>query len=140
MARLWKRSEQRPAPARKLLLGNVTRPEELRGAFDRDSGLCHALPAPSLQRPDLLDATPEPTPALDCAEAVALSEQGSTINQVMAAIAASYLEKLLDDTCTWMAAYVDIDDGTLRCVPADPKIVAEIAGLHVNAVASRSAA
>jgi hypothetical protein len=27
------------------------------------------------------------------------------------------------------------DDGALRCVPADPKLVAEIAGLHVNAVA-----
>lgn len=123
-----------------VLLGNAARPDELRGAFDRDNGLCHALPAPSLQRPDLLEAPPEPAPPLDCAEAVAVSEQGPTINQLVAAIAASYLEKLLVDICTWMATYVDVDDGTLRCVPADPKIVAEVSGLHVNAVASRSAA
>ncbi|HVC34643.1 MAG TPA: ThiF family adenylyltransferase [Chloroflexota bacterium] len=118
-----------------ILLGNVTRPEGLRGAFDRESGLCRALPAPGFQRPDLLDAPPPPLPALDCAEAVAQAEQGGTINQVVAAIAVSYLEKLLAGTCAWMATYVDLDDGTLRCVHADPHVVATLAGLHVNAVA-----
>ena len=54
-----------------ILLGNVTRPEGLRGAFMPQSGLCRALPAPSLQRPDLLEAPPAPQPRLDCAEAVA---------------------------------------------------------------------
>jgi len=39
---------------------------------------------------------------------------------VVAAIAASYLEKLLAGTCSWMATYLDFDDGTLRCVPAAP--------------------
>ena len=34
-----------------------------------------------------------------------------------------------------MAAYLDLDDGTLRCVPPDPGAVARIAGLHPNAVA-----
>jgi hypothetical protein len=53
----------------------------------------------------------------------------------MAAVAASYVEKLLAGTCGWMASYVDMDDGTLRCVSADPKTVAAIAGLHPNAVA-----
>jgi PRTRC genetic system ThiF family protein len=118
-----------------ILLGNVTRPEGLRGAFDRESGLCRALPAPSLQRPDLLDAPSPPVPALDCAEAVAREEQGGTINQIVAAIAASYLEKLLAGTCAWMATYVDMGDGTLRCIQADPHVVATSAGLHVNAVA-----
>ena len=78
-----------------VLLGNATRPEALRGAFLPEIGLCRALPAPSLQRPDLLDAPPEPQPAPDCAEAVASGDQGPTINQVVAAIAASYVEKLL---------------------------------------------
>ena len=123
-----------------VLLGNATRPDELRGAFDRDTSLCHALPAPSLQRPDLLEALPEPTLTLDCADAVVQDEQGATINQIMAAVAASYLEKLLTDTAHWMATYLDMDEGTLRCVPADPKIVADITGLHLTAVAARSAA
>lgn len=118
-----------------VLLGNVTRAEELRGAFVPHLEVCRALPAPSLQRPDLLDALPVPQPRLDCAEAVAQGDQGSTINQLVAAIAASFVEKLLSGSCPWMAAYFDMDDGTLRCVPADPKVVADIAGLHVNAVA-----
>jgi hypothetical protein len=107
----------------------------LRGAFLRELGVCRALPAPSLQRPDLLDAPPEPQPVPDCAQAVAHGDQGPTINQVVAAIAAGYVEKLLAGTCAWMASYFDLDDGALRCIPADPKIVAGIAGLHVNAVA-----
>ena len=118
-----------------LLLGDTTRPDALRCAFMPASGRCRALPAPSLQRPDLLSAAPEPRPQPDCAEAVADGLQGPTINQVVASIAASYVEKLLGGTCDWMASYFDLDDGTLRCLPADPKLVAEIAGLHLNAVA-----
>lgn len=121
--------------AGQVLLGNATRPEGLRRAFDRSQGRCRALPAPGLQRPDLLDAPPAPEPPQDCAEAAAAGDQGPTINQLMAALAASYVEKLLAGTCAWMASYLDMDDGTLRCVPADPKAVAAIAGLHQNIVA-----
>jgi PRTRC genetic system ThiF family protein len=121
--------------AGQVLLGNATRADELRGAFLPALGRCRALPAPSLQRPDLLDAPPAPRPAPDCAEAVAEGEQGGTINQAVAAVAAGYVEKLLAGTCGWMASYFDLDDGTLRCVPSDPKTVAALAGLHPNAVA-----
>ena len=106
-----------------------------RARSTRAAGVCRALPAPSLQRPDLLDAPPPPAPAPDCAEAVADGDQGATINQVVAALAAAFVEKLLAGTCAWMGAYFDLDDGTLRCVPADPKTVAAVAGLHLNAVA-----
>jgi PRTRC genetic system ThiF family protein len=121
-----------------VLLGNATRPEALRGAFDAAAELCRALPAPSLQRPDLLAAPPAARPLPDCAEAVAGGDQGPTVNQVVAALAASYVEKLLAGACGWMASYFDLDDGTLRCVPAEPKTVAAIAGLHVNAVTHRA--
>jgi PRTRC genetic system ThiF family protein len=122
-----------------VLLGNTTRPDALRRAFVPADGRCRALPAPSLQRPDLLDAPPEPRPQPDCAEAIADDLQGPTINQVVAAIAASYVEKLLAGTCSWMGTYFDLDDGTLRCLPADPKLVAGITGLHPNAVAPPTA-
>ncbi|HEV8639064.1 MAG TPA: hypothetical protein VG370_33070 [Chloroflexota bacterium] len=121
--------------AGQVLFGNATRSAELREAFDRRSGVCRALPAPSLQRPDLLEAPPRPEPRRDCARAVAEGEQGTTINQVVAAVAASYVEKLLDGTLRWMGSYFDLDDGTLRCVPADPRTVADVVGLHPNAVA-----
>lgn len=121
-----------------LLFGNVTRPEGLRGAFNPHLGRCRALPAPGMQRPDLLTAlSVERDQAMepDCAEAIMHDEQSRTVNQVMAALAASHLEQLLAGTARGMATYVDLDDGTLRVVPAEPKIVAALAGLHVNAVA-----
>lgn len=120
-----------------VLLGNAARPEALRGAFLAAEGRCRALPAPSLQRPDLLVSPPQPAarPALDCAAAVAQDEQGGTINQLVAAVAAGFVEQLLDGTCTRLAAYFDLDDGTLRSVPADPAAVAGIAGLRRDTVA-----
>lgn len=62
-----------------ILFGKTTRPEGLRGAFDQQAGRCRALPAPSLQRPDLLEAPPAPQPRRDCAGAVAQGDQGPTI-------------------------------------------------------------
>lgn len=120
-----------------VLLGNTIKADGLRGAFLPQLGLCRSLPAPSLQRPDLLDAPPPTPPEFDCAEAISVGDQGPTINQEVAALAASYVEKLLAGTCPWMVSYCDLDDGTLRCVPADPKVVATIAGLHYCAVVRR---
>jgi PRTRC genetic system ThiF family protein len=87
-----------------VLLGNASRPEALRGAFDRERALCFAVPAPSLQRPDLFDSPPGPQPTVDCAEAVAEDEQGRTVNQMVAALAATFIDKLLEGTCAWMAS------------------------------------
>jgi PRTRC genetic system ThiF family protein len=127
-----------------VLLGNATRAEHLRGAFDREGSVCRALPAPSLQRPDLLDAPPlrahPPAPDPDCAEAVADGTQGPTINQVLAAVAASLIERLLAGTCATMGAYVDMDDGVLRYVAAEPKTVAALTGLRPAAVAPPASA
>ncbi|MCL5107429.1 MAG: ThiF family adenylyltransferase [Chloroflexi bacterium] len=117
-----------------VLLGNMTQPEQLRGAFLPQLGICRALPAPSLQRSDLLEAPPRLEPRPDCAEAVAAADQGPTINQTVAAVAVTYAEKLMASTCSWMATYLDLDDGLLHCVAAEPKTVASLLGLHPNAV------
>ena len=118
-----------------VLLGNALRAEQVRRAFDPSLGVCSALPAPSLQRPDLLQAPPssDAQPPATCAVAVVRHEQSATINQLMAAILASYVERLLAGTCTWMATYVDLQDGFLQCVPADPRQAAAV-GLHPNAL------
>jgi PRTRC genetic system ThiF family protein len=117
-----------------VLWGNAPRRDELRGAFDGAAGTCRALPAPSLQRPELLEGPPVPPPAADCAVAVARAEQGPTINQFVAAVAAQVVEQLLEGRCRWMGAYFDLDDGTLRCVPAEPRTVAGLVGLATRTV------
>ena len=38
------------------------RAEALRGTFDRETGICRALPAPSIQAPELLEASTAPVP------------------------------------------------------------------------------
>ncbi len=119
-----------------VLLGNAVQPGSLRVAFLPQLGLCRAVPAPSLQRPDLLEALTQTATALDCAEAVSAGDQGATVNQVVAAIAATLIEALLAGACGWMASYFDLDDGTLRCALADSKIVAAVSGLHSRAVAA----
>jgi PRTRC genetic system ThiF family protein len=112
-----------------VLLGNALRREQLRRAFDPWVSVCRALPAPSLQRPDLLQAPPaDAQPQATCALAIVRAEQSATINQVMAALATSYVERLLEGRCTWMASYLDVDNGTLQCVPADPRQVASVLG------------
>lgn len=122
-----------------VLLGTALRPEELRRSFDRDFGFCYALPAPSLQRPDLLDSPPARVAVCDptCAEAIDHGDQSRTINQLMAAVITSYVESLLDGTCIWMATYLDMDNGTLRSVPIEPRHVAPVVGLKPAFLVSR---
>ncbi len=119
-----------------IVLGNALAPEDLVGAFSPASGRCRALPAPSLRRPALLTAPPEPAPRdrLDCAAAVAVGEQGPTINAHLATWAASYVERLLDGTCGWAETLIDVDAGTVHCVPVDPLRTARLVGLPVEEI------
>jgi hypothetical protein len=123
--------------AGRVLLGNVIQADSLRKAFRSHLSLCRALPAPSLPRPDLLESPPEPYPAFNCAESIVQWGHGPTINQEVTAIVASYVEKLLAGTCSRMASYFDLDEGTLRCVQTNPTVVVEIVGRHVDAVVPR---
>ena len=125
-----------------VLLGNAVRPEDLRGAFDRASGICRALPSPSLQRPDLLESIPAPDPSndpspstLDCVDRVVRGEQAPTVNAMAAVIVATYVSRLLDGSCDSFASYFDLADGTLRSLPAEPSVIADLVGLHPNVVA-----
>lgn len=120
------------------LLGNALEAEQLRNAFDPERQRCYALPAPSLQQEDLLFAPPTTADPIDCAVAVERAEQSATINQTMAAIGASYVEHLLNGTCGWMATYVDMENGTLQTIPADPNRVARVVGKPTRFLVRRS--
>jgi hypothetical protein len=58
-----------------------------------------------------------------CAQQAEDGEQGRTINQLMAGLVATHVERLLDGTCCWMASYLDLSDGLLRCAPAERQAV-----------------
>ena len=60
------------------------------------------------------------------------------MNQYVAALLAGYVEQLLAGRCRWMRTVFDLDSGLHAAVPADPKLVAELTGLHPNAVVDRS--
>jgi PRTRC genetic system ThiF family protein len=114
-----------------IILGNALTPDGLHGTFDRATGRCFALPAPSLERPGLLEAppAPEPRPDFDCAQAVALDEQSPTINGHMADWVAEYVHRLLTGTCVWARTLVNPARGTVHSVDIDPLAIAGGLGL-----------
>jgi ThiF family len=71
-ANLWWLDLGNSASSGQLYLGNAMRAEALRGTFDRETGICRALPAPCIQAPELLEAPTAALPVVldkDCAEA-----------------------------------------------------------------------
>jgi len=86
-----------------VLIGNARTPDALQGAFNPETGVCHALPMPTVQRPELLLPAAPPVPTSsgpegmdpDCAEAIALGGQSPVINQVMAALVLEVVRRLI---------------------------------------------
>ena len=99
--------------------------EGLRSSFDSEQ--CHALPLPTVQRPDILAQVPR---GRSCAEAVQAGEQSATINQIMAALVLEAVRRLIEGTCPWMQLYVDMEAGTLMPVLATPENVSAITGIE----------
>ena len=74
---------------------------------------CIKLPAPCLQHPELLEPKPEELSQtnISCAELDLLNTQSLTINQRMAAEAASYLVQLIAGKLNRLATYLDLESG-----------------------------
>lgn len=74
---------------------------------------CIKLPAPCLQHPELLKPKPEESgnSSISCAELALLNAQSLSINQRMAAEAASYLVQLVTGKLNRLATYVDLNSG-----------------------------
>lgn len=96
-----------------VLLGSTTKrlkPEQ----YFTGTSICRALPAPSLQHPDLLE--PEKIEArsdVSCPERVRQGEQGLNINQRVAIEMAEMLSSmLLTRTLKRFAVYFDLDSGS----------------------------
>ena len=74
---------------------------------------CIKLPAPCLQHPELLKPKPEELDdnTVSCAELALLNTQSLSINQRMAAEAASYLVQLVTGKLNRLATYTDLNSG-----------------------------
>ena len=98
-----------------VLLGSITKPLKPEQYFTGTS-ICRALPAPSLQHPDLLQ--PEKIEAMSnasCPERVRLGEQGLNVNQRVAIEMAEMLSSmLLTRTLKRYAVYFDLETGIAR--------------------------
>src|SRR5207249_2606213 len=97
-----------------------------RGTFDRETGICRALPAPCIQAPELLEAPAAPLPAAldqDCAEAQIAGDQEPFVNRGIAALALAMVTRLCQRRLTWRATFFDLDAGTLHYIHADPHAI-----------------
>jgi hypothetical protein len=113
-----------------VLIGNTTW-EGLAHAFEGEC--CHALPLPTLVRPELLVQAPHPS----CAEAQAQGEQGPTINQFMAALVVEVVRRILEDRLFWWQIYLDLEAGSLRTVAPTPEAVARLTGIPLKKLLRR---
>jgi hypothetical protein len=121
-----------------VLIGNSRR-DQLTRIFDETNQVCHRLPLPTLQHPELLSPPPaEEVRPLSCAELMDTGDQDPTINQAMAALVLQVVRRLLMGDCPWMALYLDLRQGTLNPVPATPQNVARIAHVRESRLIFRS--
>ena len=108
-----------------VLVGNVA---------DRDFGdeqafvdqTCHLLPAPTVQRPDLLTTVSTRPPDVDCAAALDLTDQDPTINQMMASLVLQVVRRMAAGTCPFMGLYLDMEQGTVTPTYATPETVERV--------------
>lgn len=105
-------------------------------AFTRN-GVCHALPLPTVQRPDLLENQPDVRPDLDCAAALDLTDQDPTINHMMASLVVQVVRRMAAGTCPWMALYLNLEAGTVHPIYATAEEVSKVTGVKVKDLEQR---
>ncbi len=89
---------------------------------------CHLLPAPTVQRPDLLTAVSTTPPDVDCAAALDLTDQDPTINQMMASLVLQVVRRMVAGSCPFMGLYLDMEQGTVTPRYVTPEAVARAVG------------
>ena len=121
-----------------VLVGNST-VETLRQMppFDPEKGVVHALPLPTRVRPELLVPPADPgrdcvLRLKDCAEAVAVGEQGPTINQFMAAMVVEAVRRLLEGRLAWWQLFLELESTGLYTMSPTPEAVSRLTGIPVK--------
>ena len=115
-------------PYGQVLLGSAASANMLRYAFPIAT-VCHQLPSPALQHPELLVALPEESSsAVSCDNVALANAQALMINQMVAAVAADYLIRLTTGGLTRFATYFDQDSGSARSRYITPDTLATVVG------------
>ena len=110
-----------------VLVGNVSGEITWDGPAFRGE-TCYLLPAPILQRPDLLTAVSTRPPDVDCAAALDLTDQDPTINQMMASLVLQVVRRMVAGSCPFMGLYLDMEQGTVTPTYATPEAVERVVG------------
>ncbi|HEX2913715.1 MAG TPA: ThiF family adenylyltransferase [Chloroflexia bacterium] len=118
-----------------VLLGNTENLDRLKSAFPFEE-LCTALPSPALQHPELLEPEPQAfSPSalseanLSCEELSLHTTQSLTINQSMAAVASTYLVRLLSGRLKYFQTYLNLEAMTTKSTYVTPHHVAKVLNL-----------
>ena len=116
-SRLWWIDGGNGKTSGQVLLGSVAKPLKPEQYFTGTS-ICRALPAPSLQHPDLLEPERIETKSdVSCPERIRLGEQGLNVNQRVAVEIAEMLSAmLLTRSLKRYAVYFDLESGTSHSV------------------------
>jgi len=112
-----------------VLFGSALEPAQLQWAFHPGT-ICRALPAPSLQCPDLLVDRPKEGSAtsLSCAALMLLNAQSLMVNQAVAAAAGALLQRLLIAAdLRLFATYLDLAAGSQKSLYTTPAAVSRFA-------------
>jgi|GEM_PF-437092 len=121
-------------------LGSAAKLEHLDSAFPLP-GVCLALPSPALTDPKLLVPEAVPAgPADSCAAIAQESQQSRSINQMLAAIAATYLFRLFHGSLEYFATYVNAVTGEMCSTPITLANVALACGADLARLAKPVAA
>jgi PRTRC genetic system ThiF family protein len=128
------------ADAGQVLLGSAVTHEQMRGAFTSAS-LCSALPAPSVQSPELLVPTKAERAAkrMSCAELAAANLQSLNVNARVAAEASDMLTRLLlTRDLKRFACELNLVAGSMRSTYVTPEEVARVADTTTAHLMSKS--
>ena len=106
-----------------VLIGNTN---QVTGDNLFDQSVGRIVPAPTLQRPDLLTTVPQTPPDVDCAAALDLTDQDPTINQMMASLVTMTVRRMIAGDCPFMSLYLDMEQGTVLPSYATPENVRAI--------------
>ena len=116
-----------------VLVGNVSGEVEWEEQAFVDQ-TCYLLPAPTVQRPDLLTAVSTRPPDVDCAAALDLTDQDPTINQMMASLVLQVVRRMVAGTCPFMGLYLDMEQGTVTPSYVTPEAAGRLLGYDSDPV------